>query len=141
METLRRAAKALDLGLALLPTGDLADLPISDYSALRNVCAVVSGELASLESIRDHLLRIKNPAKRGKALSKESSMFQGALEEVLREIERLPEEQRGEKVFKVIDRKKSELEALLGFLRARVAVLAGELTTAEQRRERSLPML
>lgn len=141
IETLRRAATALGLGLALLPTSDVAELPMSDFSALRQVCAVVSAELASLGSLEDHLKRIKDPAKRGIALSKESSMFDGALEEVLREVEKQPEEDRGDKVFDIINRKKSELETLLGFLRARLAVLADEQTATEERRERSLPML
>ena len=65
IQTLRRAATALGLGLALLPTSDVAELPMSDFSALTHVCAVVSAELASLESIEDRLARIKDPAKRG----------------------------------------------------------------------------
>lgn len=141
VEMLRRAAKALDLGLALLPTGDLADLPMSNFSALQHVCAVFKGELASLESLRDHLGRIKDPGKRGKALSKEASMFPGALEVVLSQLEKLPKDQQGEKVFEIIDRNKSELETLIGLLRERIAGLADERTSSPRRSERSLPVL
>lgn len=140
METLRRAARALDLGLALLPTGDLSRLPMSDFSALQHVCAGLSAELASLESVRDSLQRIKSPEKREKVLAKELSMFRGKLDEVLSEVKKLPEEQRGEKVLEIIDRKKAEVETLLELLRARIAVAADDMTSAEQRRERSLPM-
>lgn len=139
MDTLRRALKALDLGLALLPTSELAKFPMSNYSALQQVCAVIKGELASLESIRDHLQRTKT-AKRWKALLKETSMFQGALDEVLSEVRELPEKERDKKVFEIINKKEADLDTLLSFLRSRLAALADDATT-EQRRERSLPTL
>jgi transcriptional regulator with XRE-family HTH domain len=140
IETLRKAAAALDLGLALLPSRDVAELPSTEFSALRRICAVVCDELATLATLEDHLRRT-DPQHRRTALHSERSMIDGVVEAVLRELDRFPVQEQGEKVFEIISREMSERDSLLTLLRSRIVTLEDERSIKDAQRARSLTMI
>ena len=126
VETLRRAAQALGLGLALLPKTDLPLTPVDAFVALRQVSAMVGQELARVESLEDHLSRYTDPTMRLSAVAQERSLFGGALEEVLERLRKIPPKEQGEEALKLIRDKKRELEAHHRFIRQMLASLADQ---------------
>lgn len=129
VEMLRRAAQALDLGLALLPKADFAQPSGNPLVALRQVIPLVVSDLARVVTIYDTLRRYRSPARRLQAFSRERSILDDALMgELSRALETIPPEERAEEVLRILESKKQTLSTFLDVLREKAAALADQPT-------------
>lgn len=121
LDTLRRVAEALDLGLALLPVADLAVTAGSDAAALRRAHAQVTNELAILRTAHDHLRRLGDAKKRRAAIAKERELFEGVLDRVAASLGKLDDRAFGERILQALKQETERLEELIGALRDQIA--------------------
>lgn len=121
VETLRRAAEALDLSLALLTPHDLATASRDEAATLNEACRAVQEELVAVKNAHDHLRRIRKPAKRRAALEGERTLFEGVLERLAAPLQRFDDERFGVRIMEELEKEKERLESLLTGLREQVA--------------------
>lgn len=122
--TLRRAADALGLSLALVTPRDLADASRDEAATLTAACRSVQDELAVLHNAHDHLRRIRKPARRRAALERERTLFEGLLERLAARLGDLDDEAFGVAILAAIQQERARLEELLTALREQVACVA-----------------
>ncbi|MBX3466154.1 MAG: hypothetical protein KF878_04545 [Planctomycetes bacterium] len=130
VETLRQAAEALELSLALLPPQDLANASRDEAATLTEACRAVQDEFVVVKNALDHLRRIRKAARRRAALEAERTLFEGVLERLAAPLDRLDDERYGVRVVEVLQEEKDRLERLLQGLREQAARVAesGPLT-------------
>lgn len=124
VETLRRAAEALDLSLALLPLADLANTSRNEAATLNEACRAVQEELVVVKNAHDHLRRIRKPAKRRATLENEHTLFEGVLERLAARLKTLDDERFGVRILEELEQEKTRLEELLAGLREQAARVA-----------------
>jgi hypothetical protein len=138
VEMLRRAARTLNLGLALLPKADFAQPWGNTLVALRQVISLVVSDLARVTAVHDTLRRYRTPARRLQALARERSILGDLLmDDLSRELEAIPPGRRAEEVLRLLEDRKEKLEAFLKILRRKAAALADQpavLSKGEQPR-------
>jgi hypothetical protein len=137
--TLRRAAEALDLSLALLPLKDLASTSRGDAASLEEVCRAVQEELVVVTSARDRLRRVRQVARRRKALLDGGALFAGVPERLAASLQGLDDERFGVRILEALDQEQSRLASLLSGLREQAALVAesGPLSARGQEPARS----
>lgn len=123
--TLRRAAEALDLSLALLPLKDLANASRREAATLEEACRAVQEELAVLESALDHLRRVRKPAGRRRALLDAGASFDGVVERLAAPLQELDDERFGVQILVALEQEGTRLESLLSGLREQATLVAG----------------
>lgn len=124
VETLRRAAEALELSLALLPTRELATASRGETATLTEACASIVDELTVLKNARDHLRRVRRPGKRRAALEGDRTRFAGVLDRVAAPLRDLGDVEFGARILDALDEERGRLEQLLGGLREQLARVA-----------------
>jgi transcriptional regulator with XRE-family HTH domain len=138
VDTLRRAAQTLSLGLALLPKADFVQPACNTFLALRHVIPLVVSDLSRVTAIHDTLRRYRNSTRRLNAFAKERSILDDPLmDELAHALDAAPPEQRADQILRLLEEKRDELETFLNFLREKVASLADQppiLSKGEQAR-------
>lgn len=124
LETLRRVATALDLAIAVLPTADLANMPMNDLAVYTRACSLVKEEIATLKKVLHSLKYQKDAVRRMTAYAKERQLFETALGGIDARLKEVPETKRGEAILRVLEDEVEKLEATLASLRERLAGIA-----------------
>jgi len=122
VKRLVEAARALDMGLVLMPKAELTLDALSEKKPLKEAADLFAQELASVEAVAEHLKHVE-ASSRWKAFLKERSLLGDTLLHIEEELRNRPAQQRNEDLLPELERLRATIDASLTHIRRKLASL------------------